>query len=309
MSENKKYLIVIAGPTAIGKTKTAIALAKHFQSEIIAADSRQFYKEMNIGTAVPSLQEINTVPHHFVQHRSIFDAYNVGDFEKDTLLLLEEKFKKHTLLFMVGGSGLYIDAVVKGLDDFPNIEPQIKESLQKQFFDLGIKPLQQQLQQLDPNYFAKVDQNNAHRLIRALEVCIGTGQPYSSYLGKKQSPRNFNVIKIGLTADRNFLYDQINQRVDNMIQDGLIQEAKQLYEYRKLNALQTVGYKELFNYFDQLCTLDEAIAEIKKNTRRYAKRQLTWLRKDQSIKWFEYPFQAAAIITHITLEIFSKKEF
>lgn len=302
LSGNSKYLIVIAGPTAIGKTSTAIALAKYFSSEIISADSRQFYKEMSIGTAVPTAVELKEVPHHFIHHKFVADDYNVGDYEKDALLLLEEKFKKHNLLFLVGGSGLYIDAVIKGLDYFPEIKPEIRENLQKVFLEQGIAPLQEKLKSLDPDYYAKVDLNNAHRLIRSLEICIGTGKPYSAFLGKRLDERNFKVLKIGLQAERKLLYNRINRRVDLMIEQGLLDEAKKLFDKRHLNALQTVGYKELFTHLEDKMDLETAVEEIKKNTRRYAKRQLTWLRKDDSIEWFGHDEDLNKILDYIKLK-------
>lgn len=302
MSGNSKYLIVIAGPTAIGKTSTSIALAKHFSSEIISADSRQFYKEMSIGTAVPSAQELNEVPHHFIQHKSIEEDYNVGGFENDALVLIERKFKSLDILFLVGGSGLYVDAVLKGLDYFPEVKPDIRENLQKAFLEKGIHYLQEKLKLLDPDYYAKVDLNNAHRLIRALEICLGTGKPYSTFLGKRETERNFKIIKIGLEAERVLLYSRINKRVDLMMEQGLLEEARKLYKKRHLNALQTVGYKELFAHLEGEMDLPGAVEEIKKNTRRYAKRQLTWLRKDKEIKWFEHDTDVNKIINYIKLK-------
>lgn len=299
---SQKHLILIVGPTAIGKTKTSIALAKHFSSEIISADSRQFYKEMSLGTAVPSPQDLEEVPHHFIQHLSVNEDYNVGEYEIESLQLIDQKFKQYDLLFLVGGSGLYIDAVVKGLDYFPEVSPEIRKGLQKVFLEKGIHILQEKLKILDSVYYEKVDLNNAHRLIRALEVCIGTGKPYSSFLGKKENERDFKVIKIGLNAEREFLYQRINKRVDQMMADGLLKEAKKLYEKKYLNALQTVGYKELFAYLDNEFNLDQAVEEIKKNTRRYAKRQITWLRKDKNIEWFEHDEDLEKIIDYIKLK-------
>lgn len=302
MAETKKYLIAIVGPTAIGKTDVSIALAKHFKSEIISADSRQFFKEMSIGTAVPSGEELAKVPHHFIQHISIKEDYSVGDFERDALQILEPKFKKHNLFFLVGGSGLYIDAVLKGLDTFPEINPKVRAELQKLFDQKGIEPLQEQLKQQDPDYYEKVDAQNPHRLIRALEVCIQSGKPYSSFLGKNKPKRPFEILKIGLEADRKVLYDRINRRVDLMIENGLIAEAKQLEEKKHLNALQTVGYKEMFSFFENEISLESAIEEIKKNSRRYAKRQLTWLRKDEEVQWFEYNETIEKIIQYIKIK-------
>lgn len=257
---------------------------------------------MSIGTAVPSKEELAQVPHHFIQHISIEDDYNVGDFERDALQLLEEKFKQHNRLFLVGGSGLYIDAVLKGLDTFPVIDPTIRAELQQLFDQKGIAPLRERLKQLDSHYYKKVDNQNPHRLIRALEVCIQSGKPYSSFLGKNKPDRPFEVLKIGLQADRKVLYDRINKRVDFMLKNGLVDEAKKLEGKKHLNALQTVGYKELFSCFENEITQETAIEEIKKNSRRYAKRQLTWLRKDEAVKWFEYNDDIELIIHYIKLK-------
>lgn len=283
-----KYLICILGPTAIGKTAVSIDLAKYFDTDIISCDSRQFYKEMSIGTAVPTDEELGHVRHHFIQHISIFDNYSVGDYEKDALAKISEIFKNRDTLFLTGGSGLYQKAVLEGLDYFPKVDKRIRRSLNETYQKQGLKPLQDQLKEKDPNYFELVDQQNPHRLIRALEICIGTDQPFSSFMNKnKKANRSFKVIKIGLTADRPVIYDRIEQRVDKMFADGLLEEARSLYAYRDLNALQTVGYKEVFDYLDGSISIDEAKAEIKKNTRRFAKRQLTWLRnKERDINWF-----------------------
>lgn len=302
MSKNQKYLITIIGPTGIGKTRTSIDLAAFFETEILSADSRQFYKEMTIGTAVPSLDQLHKVPHHFIHHLSIENDYSVGDYEKEALQLLQEKFKEKDLLFLVGGSGLYIDAVIKGLDCFPDVDSDIRQGLQNLVFESGIASLQKKLQQLDPDYYKIVDKQNAHRLIRALEICIGSGKPYSSFLGKQNNKREFKVLKIGLTADREILYNRINKRVDLMMEEGLLQEAKFLYDKRHLNALQTLGYRELFSFLNDEISLKEAIIEIKKNSRRYAKRQLTWLRKDEAIKWFEYDEDIEKMTEYIKLK-------
>lgn len=296
---NKKWLIVIVGPTAIGKTALGIELAKHFLTEIISSDSRQFFKEMSIGTAVPSADELSRAKHHFVQHRSIFEPYSVGDFEREAIEKLRELFKKRDVVVMVGGSGLYVDAVLRGLDYFPDVPPSIRKTLNKEYEANGIEKLQQQLEKLDPEYHKRVDLGNAHRLIRALEICIGTGQPYSSFLTSSKKTRSFTPIKIGLTADRAIIYERINQRVDIMMQQGQLEEAKGLYQHKELNALQTVGYRELFKYFDKEWELDFAISEIKKNTRRFAKRQLTWFRKDKEIEWTEFPIRTQEVINHI----------
>lgn len=294
-----KYLITIVGPTAIGKTAMAIAVAKHFGCEILSCDSRQFYKEMSIGTAAPTPEELAAVPHHFVHHKSIFDSYSVGDFERDALSKLSGLFSTNDFAVLVGGSGLYVNAVLKGFDNFPEIDPFVRESLQEAYDANGLDWLQQRLEQLDPVYYAQVDTANPQRLMRALEVCIGTGKPYSSYLTGKSDERKFKPIVIGLTADRSILYDRINKRVDTMMEMGLEAEARSLYPYHELNALQTVGYRELFEYFDGFVELPTAVEEIKKNTRRFAKRQLTWFRRDESTKWFDFETPNDQIITHI----------
>lgn len=298
-----KYLITVVGPTAIGKTALAIKLARHFNTEIISSDSRQFYKEMSIGTAVPSEEELASAPHHFIQHKSIFDAYSVGKFERDAIKKLKELFKKHNVTIMVGGSGLYVNAVIDGLDDFPTINESVREKLNLELKEQGIGSLQEKLKECDPEHYKKMDIENPQRLIRALEICIGAGKPYSSFLKKKETARDFKSIKIGLTANREVIYDRINRRVDAMISEGLIEEAKFLYEYKDLNALQTVGYRELFHHFSGDSDLDFAISEIKKNTRRFAKRQLTWFKKDENILWFDYttPLQQVLDRLHITL--------
>lgn len=284
----EKKLITVVGPTAIGKTKLAIDLAKYFNTEIISADSRQFYKEMSIGTAVPSRRELKAVPHHFIQHKSIQDTYNVGDFERDALNILDILFKKYEIVIMVGGSGLYINTVIHGLDTFPEVDRKIRTKLNSIHKQEGIEVLQNQLKELDSQYYAKVDIQNPHRIIRALEICLGTGKTYSSFISKKKPPRPFNSIMVGLATERSILYDIINKRVDTMIDNGLIEEARSLYKYKHLNALQTVGYKELFSAFDGIWDLDFAISEIKKNTRRFSKRQLTWFGKNQDIIWIDF---------------------
>ncbi|MEO0526187.1 MAG: tRNA (adenosine(37)-N6)-dimethylallyltransferase MiaA [Bacteroidota bacterium] len=283
-----KTLISIVGPTGIGKTAWAIQIARHFKTEIISSDSRQFFKEMSIGTAVPSKEELAMVPHHFIQHKSIFETYSVGDFERDALSFLTVFFKVNDMLVMVGGSGLYNDAVIHGLDEFPNIDPEIRIALDRQLKERGIGSLQDQLKRLDRSHYEKIDLENPHRLIRALEVCMGTGKPYSSFLGLKKKNRTFNVITVGVGADREIIYRRINKRVDVMIKNGLVQEAESLKEHRTLNALQTVGYKELFSYFDGEWPLDFAISEIKKNTRRFAKRQLTWFKRNEHTLWIDF---------------------
>ena len=284
----KKVLIAIVGPTAIGKTSFGILLANHFGAEIISADSRQFFKEMNIGTAVPSSEELNQAPHHFIQHKSIFEPYSVGDFEKDALAKLDELFKKDDIAILVGGSGLYVDAVIHGLDEFPQIDPSLRENLNLKLKAEGLESIQRELKLRDPDYYEMVDIDNPHRLIRALEVSMTADKPYSSFLNQQKKKRAFEHLYVGIQAPREIIYERINSRVDVMLGNGLLEEARKLHPHRNLNALQTVGYKELFEYLDGNCSLDFAVSEIKKNTRRFAKRQLTWLRKNPQILWIDY---------------------
>lgn len=295
----KNTLITIVGPTAIGKTALSIQLANYFKSDIISCDSRQFFKEMTIGTAVPSVDELNAAKHHFIQNRSIFDAYNVGEFERDALAKLEELFLENPIQIMVGGSGLYVDAVLNGLDYFPEVDPKIRENLTKELQEKGIESLQEKLHKLDVETYNTIALDNPHRIMRALEICIGSGKTYSEFKNKPKEPRNFNAIKIGLTADREIIYNRINQRVDLMIENGLIEEAQNLHQHKNLNALQTVGYRELFSFFDNEFTKEFAIAEIKKNTRRFAKRQITWFKRDEKTLWFDYKSDAETIISEI----------
>ena len=304
MNQGKKNtLITVVGPTAIGKTALSIQLANYFNSSIISCDSRQFYKEMAIGTAVPDEDELAAATHYFIQNRSIFDEYNVGQFEKDALATLDDLFQENSIQIMVGGSGLYVNAVLDGLDDFPDVNPSIRKELTDQLEEKGIDFLQEKLKKLDLESYKSIAIENPQRLIRALEICIGTKKPYSSFKNKPKTERNFNSIKIGLTAERPILYDRINKRVDLMIDKGLLEEAKNLYEYRHLNALQTVGYKELFSYFNGDFTKEFAISEIKKNTRRFAKRQLTWFRKDEDILWFDFKTPTETIISEVKKRI------
>jgi len=303
------YLITIIGPTAIGKTALSIALAQHFGCDIISCDSRQFFKEMKIGTAVPSDEELASATHHFIQNKSIFESYSVGDFEQEALSKLEELFQKNNIQIMVGGSGLYVDAVLKGFDDFPDIDNSVRDEINAQFDTLGIDYLQQQLQELDSEYYNKLSVENPQtlqnpqRMKRFVEVCLGTGKPYSSFIGKRKNVRNFTPIVIGLEADREVMYDRINQRVDIMLNDGLLVEAQSLYPNKHLNALQTVGYRELFDYFDGKTTLDFATEQIKMNTRRFAKRQITWFKRTENVSWFDYLTDRKEIITTIESKI------
>ena len=300
---NSKYLISIVGPTAIGKTALSLKLANHFKTEILSADSRQFFKEMSIGTAAPTPSELALAKHHFIHHKSIDDDYNVGTFERDAINLLDQLFKKYDVIIMVGGSGLYVDAVINGLDDFPAIDTNIRESLNIKLDAKGLEALQQQLKELDQKSYDTIAINNPHRIIRALEVTLGTGKPYSSYLNKKKTLRCFKSIMIGLTADRKTIYDRINRRVDEMMQNGLLKEVENLLPNKHLNALNTVGYKELFHYFDGEWSLEFAISEIKKNSRRFAKRQLTWYRKNEGVIWFEYDSDIKDILNIVNKRI------
>lgn len=294
----KPVLIAVVGPTAIGKTDLAIRLAQHFKTEILSADSRQFFKEMGIGTAKPNAAELELAKHHFINSHSIQDAFSVGDFEKEGLQKLEEIFKNHETTILVGGSGLYLNAITQGFDNLPKAPPEIRNELNELLSSQGIEALQQRLKALDPDYFAEVDIHNPQRVIRALEVCISTGKPFSSFRTSTTKNRPFEIIKIGLNISRELLYQRINQRVDLMMEQGLLDEVKRLLPYRDLNALQTVGYQELFTYLDGKCSLEDAVEKIKQNTRRFAKRQLTWFRKDTDITWFE-PGQTPEIIRFV----------
>ncbi|KOH43026.1 tRNA (adenosine(37)-N6)-dimethylallyltransferase MiaA [Sunxiuqinia dokdonensis] len=293
-----KTLLVVQGPTGIGKSNLSIQLAKHFQTEIISADSRQLFKELSIGTAVPTPEELKQVPHHLIRSHSILEDYNASRFETEALELIDQRFKRLDLLVMTGGSMLYVDAVCKGIDDQPDVDLQIREKLMRELEEKGIEHLRLQLKQLDETYYQQVDLRNPKRLIRALEVCLMTGKPYSSFRTETTKKRPFQILKIGLNMDREQLYDRINQRVDQMMQAGLEAEARSIYAHRHLNSLNTVGYKELFAWFDKEISKEKAVELIKRNSRRYARKQLTWLRKDEAIHWFE-PHQTNEIIAFI----------
>ncbi len=294
-----KYLISVLGPTAIGKTSLSIELAKAFKTEILSADSRQFYREMEIGTAAPTAEELAAAPHHFIHHISIKDNYSVGDFEREALKKIYDLFQKHQVLILTGGSGLYIKSILEGLDDFPDVDPKIRMELNRIHENEGLLPLQKKLNDLDPTSHKNIDKENPHRVIRALEVCMGTGKPYSSFLRKGKSERNFTAIKIGLTAPREVIYSRINKRVDLMVEARLVEEARNLLFYKDLNALNTVGYKELFDHFEGNSTLEAAVEEIKKNTRRFAKRQLTWFKKQEGIEWFDSKTPVEEILEYL----------
>ena len=283
---NTKTLIVVLGPTAIGKTSLSIDLAKHYNTDIISADSRQFYKELLIGAAPPSEEELDEVQHHFVQHLSVTEDYNVGQFEEDAIQKLEDLFTEKDKLILVGGSGLYIDSICKGFDKMPDISAYIREKVIEMYQEKGVEFLQKEVKEKDPVFYNEVDKNNPQRLMRALEVIYSTNKTFSSFRKGTNKKRNFKIIKIGLHTDRKILYNRINSRVELMINNGLLKEVESLIPYKNKNSLKTVGYKELFQYFEGIYTLTEAVDKIKQNTRRFAKRQITWFKKDSKINYF-----------------------
>ena len=285
-NRSPKTLVVVLGATATGKTEIAIRLAQALGGEIISSDSRQVYREMTIGTAAPTPQEMESVPHHLIGTRSIEEEYSCGRYEQEASSLIERLFERQDLLYLVGGSGLYIDAVCRGMDDMPATDPQLRESLNLRLQTEGLEALVAELQKQDPVYFEQVDRQNPQRVLRALEVCLQTGRPYSETRTGQTKQRPFRILKLGITMPRDVLYERINRRVDRMLDDGLVDEARRLYPHRALNALQTVGYRELFDWFDGRTTYEEAVELIKRNTRRYAKRQMTWFRRDAEIRWF-----------------------
>jgi tRNA dimethylallyltransferase len=298
LRNSDNYLIILLGPTASGKTDLAIRLARHFHTEIISADSRQFYKEIPIGTAAPDKDQLRTVKHHFVGHLKIGDNYNVSMFEQDVLELLKQKFTGRNIMLMTGGSGLYIDAVCKGIDNLPDPNPQLRAELQQQLHEKGLKTLQDQLLSLDPEYHRQADLNNPKRVLRALEVCIQTGKTYSELRQNQPKQREFNILKIGLEVPREVLHERISTRTELMLEKGWLEEAREVLPLRHLNALNTVGYKELFAYFNGFWDFETAVEKIRTNTRRYAKRQMTWFRKDEEIEWFS-PKDFGAIVEYI----------
>ena len=286
-------LLVLTGPTASGKTALAIRWAERLRTEIISADSRQFYREMRIGTAAPTPDELRRVPHHFVQHLSIHDSYNVYRYEQDALTLLEKLFQNHENVILCGGSGLYIDALCNGIDLLPDPDPELRENLHRMLRENRVEEFHQMLKEKDPEYYDVVDRNNPVRMVRALEVCIQTGQPYSTLRKQQAKERPFQIIKYAIALPREVLNERINRRVERMMEEGLEAEARQLYPLRHLNALQTVGYRELFDHFDGKCTIDESVEAIKAHTRQYAKRQITWFKRDTGYLWIspdEMPF-------------------
>jgi tRNA dimethylallyltransferase len=304
----KNFLIVLLGPTGVGKTDISIDIARYFNCEIISADSRQFFREMSIGTAVPSVEQLETIKHHFIRFLSIKDYYSSSLFERDVLGLLPELFSKNNIVLMSGGSGMYIDAVCEGIDDIPDVDPSVREKYIDKYKSEGIEGLRVALKFLDPDHYAKVDLKNYKRIMRALEICETAGRPYSSFLKKQKIERDFGIIKIGLERTREDLYLRINSRVDNMIETGLEAEAKLLFEFRNLNALNSVGYREFFDFFDGKTSREKAIELIKRNSRRYAKRQLTWWGKDKEIKWFN-PENVKEIIAYISYKISTIRDF
>lgn len=293
-----KNLIVIVGPTAVGKTKLCVELARNFNTEIVSADSRQFYQEMTIGTAKPTIEEMKDVVHHFINNLSIDVSYDIGKYEKDALTIIDQIFQSKNIAILTGGSGLYIDAVCKGFDEMPEIPQDIRDSLNRLYAEQGIEPLIDRLKSVDKEYYDQVDRNNPQRVIRALEVYEATGKPFSLFRKSTAKTRPFEIIKIGLERDREELYERINQRMEFMIDEGLFEEAAKLYPYKSKNALQTVGYKEVFEYIDGVYDKQEAIRLLKRNSRRYAKRQMTWFRKDEEIKWF-HPENETGIIAYL----------
>jgi tRNA dimethylallyltransferase len=299
---HKKHLIVVAGPTAVGKTALCVKFAKKLGTEIISADSRQFYKEMNIGTAKPTREEQEGICHHFVNSHTITQEFNAGDFEESTIGLLEKLYKSYDVVILTGGSGLYIRAVTDGMDEMPAVDLQVREKLQNLLTEQGLPILLDRLKQFDPVYYEQVDKANPQRVMRALEVCISSGQPYSAFRKSEKQMRPFNLIKIGLTRDREELYQRIDHRMDIMLEQGLLEEARSLYPYRDHNALQTVGYKEIFDFLDGVYGWEEAVRLLKRNSRRYAKRQLTWFHKHQDYTWF-HPDQENEIWTYIQEQI------
>lgn len=283
---NPSLLVVVTGPTAVGKSALSLEVARHFRTEIVSADSRQMYREMRIGTAVPSSEELAQVKHHFIGNLSIRDYYNASRYEEEAIALLGGLFRDHQVVIMAGGSMMYIDAVCYGIDDLPVVDPQIRAGLIGQFESEGIEALRIALRKLDPEYFAMADLRNPKRLLHALEICIMTGRPYSSLRTNSRKNRDFRILRIGLNCDRTILYDRINRRVETMVAAGLEEEARSLLPWRSLNALNTVGYREWFDYFDGKTDRPGVVEKIKSNTRQYARKQLTWFRRDPAMHWF-----------------------
>lgn len=296
-----KTVVVVAGPTGIGKTRTGLALAKDYNSVIVSADSRQIYREIPIGTAAPTPEEQAEIPHFLVGTRSVFDYYNAFEFEQDALRCVQEAFVDKDVVFMVGGSMMYLDAFCNGIDELPTVDPQLRKDLMARFSEEGLASLRMQLKQLDPEFYKQVDLKNAKRVIHALEICLMTGRPYSSLRTQPKKKRPFQIIRVGLHMDRALLYERIDLRVEQMLAKGLEEEARSLWPHRDLNALNTVGYKELFAYFEGEYGLDRALELIQRNSRRYARKQLSWFRRDASIQWF-HPSDLSALLAYIEAE-------
>ena len=296
-----KFLIVLLGPTGVGKTSASLSISKHFDAPIVSADSRQFFREMRIGTAAPTLEQLTVAPHHLVGHKSITERYSCGMFETEALKVLNNIYQSHSMSMLVGGSMLYLDAVCNGIDDFPTPDPELRKSLENQLKTEGIESLRAQLKLLDPEHYDRVDLKNSQRILKAIEVCLQTGRPYSSFRTNPQKERPFKTIKVGLNLPREILYERINARVDQMIEEGLVNEAKSLYPPRHHNALKTVGYREIFDFIDGKISLEKAIELIKRNSRHYAKRQLTWWARDKEIEWFS-PNEIEEILAYIESE-------
>lgn len=301
-----KFLIALGGPTASGKTSTGIKLARHFDTEIISADSRQIYKETSIGTAVPTPEQLAEVKHHFIQTIKLGTYYNASMYEEEVLTTLDQLFLKKDIVVMVGGSGLYINAVCKGIDELPTVDPEIRKSLYLKFQKEGLESIRKNLKILDPLSYERIDLKNHYRILKALEITIQTGKPYSSFLTDKQKPRNFHIIRLALNMEREILYNRINMRVDQMIEEGLVDEIEGLKHLRETSLMKTVGYKEIFNYFDGNISLEEAIDLIKRNSRKYARKQITWFRKDDLYPWF-HPEKIQDMIDFCQLEIEKKR--
>ena len=291
-------LVIVLGPTGVGKSDISVQLAKHYHTEIVSADSRQFFRELSIGTAVPSAADLAEVPHHFIQNKSIHHYYNVSEYETEALQCIQELFKKVNPVILTGGSMLYLDTICNGIDDIPTVDPEIRDEVIRWYEACGIEALRQRLLKVDPEYYQIVDLNNPKRMLHAVEVCQMTGKTYTSFRTQTVRERPFRIIKIGINQDRKVLYERINQRVLRMMEAGLLEEAQSVYPCRTLNSLNTVGYKELFTFLDGDCSLDEAVDMIQRNSRKYARKQLTWFRRDQSITWFE-PNQLSEVVAFI----------
>ena len=305
--KQKPYLVVLIGPTGVGKTELSLSIAEHFNTEIISADSRQLYKKLKIGTAAPTPEQLNRVKHHLVGTLELTDYYSAAEYESEAINLLDKLFQKRNICILTGGSMMYVDAVCRGIDDIPTVDKITRNTLLARYENEGLEQFCAELKLLDPTYYDKVDLRNHKRVIHALEICYMTGQPYSSFLTNKTKKRPFHIVKVGLTRERDELYDRINSRVLEMVKDGLIEEVRSVYPYKDLNALNTVGYKEIFNYLDNTWTKEFAIQKIQQNSRNYAKKQLSWFKRDQEIQWF-HPDDKNKIIKHIEQEIGHSKE-